>query len=601
MAGGLIQLAAYGAENKYLMGNPQITFFKIVFKRHTNFSIESINLPFDGIGSISETSQSIHTLSVKIPRLGDLLGKIFLKVKIPDIISSIHKKFKWVKNLGEVMINNVSLFIGGSKIESFPGEWIHIYHKSYLDKSKRELYDILIGNTPNLYNADERVSNELLEIIAILKKDNQEENIYQSNNNLLLEIIKKLSNHNSNHSPYYNPKEYSKQQGLGPSILGRNLYIPIPFYFTKNIGLSLPLLSLQYHDIEIKIEMNPIMNLFTILDNDNLKQIRRRPNPLKNNQKLSYFVYNHNINNRIPKKNKNCNIKLINDIFENENIDDQIETDIQNLYNCGNYQFEISLETFFIFLDDDERKHFTEKSHEYLIEQIQVREGEGYSGESNSFNMNLYNPVKEIFWIFYRNDLYKYNIWFNYTNLIDDKNPFWNQESYLNEYETNSKYLGYNNDNWLYFRENIMTQAKITFNSLDRIEFKDSIYFNYLYPYLTHSNFSKGIYNYSFALEPEKFQPSGCVNMSMISSVSLDFNTQIPPIDPEVSKVLNSKNLDEKKKKMIMNNIGIIYNNNRLCVKDKVTYKYTYNLRCFIINYNILTITSGMAGLKYTS
>ena len=119
MGGGLIQLAAYGAENKYLMGNPQITFFKIVYKRHTNFSIESINLPFDGIGTISETSQSTHTLSVKIPRLGDLLGKIFLKIKIPDIISSIHKKFKWVKNLGEVMINNVSLFIGGNKIESF--------------------------------------------------------------------------------------------------------------------------------------------------------------------------------------------------------------------------------------------------------------------------------------------------------------------------------------------------------------------------------------------------------------------------------------------------------------------------------------------------
>ena len=95
MGGGLIQLAAYGSENMYLMGNPQITFFKVVHKHHTNFSLESVEVPFEGIHNLSEVSTGPTTISVKIPRVGDLLNTALLRIELPNIISSTYKKFKW--------------------------------------------------------------------------------------------------------------------------------------------------------------------------------------------------------------------------------------------------------------------------------------------------------------------------------------------------------------------------------------------------------------------------------------------------------------------------------------------------------------------------
>ena len=151
MPGGLIQLAAYGSENIYLMGNPEITFFKIVYKQHTNFSLESIEIPFTSQHNISEVSTKPTTLKVKIPRFADLLSDIFLKVGLPDIISSIYKKFQWAEGVGEIMVRSATLYIGGTKIETITSEWINIYHRLNLSADKRKLYDILIGNTQDVH------------------------------------------------------------------------------------------------------------------------------------------------------------------------------------------------------------------------------------------------------------------------------------------------------------------------------------------------------------------------------------------------------------------------------------------------------------------
>ena len=126
MAGGLIQLAAYGSENLYLMGNPEITFFKVVYKQHTNFSIESIEIPFSSQHNISELSTKSTTLKVKIPRFADLLNNLFLKVELPPILSSKYKKFQWAKGLGEIMVSNATLYIGGNSIETITSEWFNI-------------------------------------------------------------------------------------------------------------------------------------------------------------------------------------------------------------------------------------------------------------------------------------------------------------------------------------------------------------------------------------------------------------------------------------------------------------------------------------------
>ena len=593
MAGGLLQLAAYGAENKYLMGNPQITFFKIVYKHHTNFSIESVDVSFSGLGSISEVSQSCTSLKIKIPRVGDLLHNVFLKVKLPNILSSVYKKFKWVKNLGEVLIDSATLYIGGTKIETFTGEWIHLYNKLSLDEKKRQLYDKLIGNTIDLFDPENECSDILESLSNYLENSLKQKNFLNVYNNNVLypENDKKYSiDHfissnpkiQSTQSPYYDPKYFDQRTGLYPSILGKFLYIPIPFFFTKNIGLSLPLLSLQYHDVEIQIDISPIMNLFTILDKCGENNIlRRKPNPLRDNHRLSYYVYQKPASPCIP-NNKEPLIERI-----------------QSHYNNNNYELELSLELFYIFLDDLERNKFAKMSHEYLIEQVSIRNMEGLKGEIFNFDMNLYNPVKEIIWVLKRNDLEKYNIWFNYSNqLTENCKPLWCQDNIINEYELDEKKIYLNGNTWENYLPNIMKQCKISFNSIERLGFKSHEYFDNLQPYLYHSSGNKGIYLYSFSIEPEKFQPSGCVNMSMISTVTLEIETQIPPLDPEIEKVLKCEEMDEERKNLILNSLGIRENN---CVKDKQIFKYTYNLSVYIVNYNVLKIVSGMGGLAYTN
>src|SRR6056300_1520221 len=79
MGGGLLQLVAYGAQDVYLTGNPQITFFKVVYRRHTNFAIESIQQTFNGVSS--NGSQ----ISVTVSRNGDLINRAYIQVNVPKL------------------------------------------------------------------------------------------------------------------------------------------------------------------------------------------------------------------------------------------------------------------------------------------------------------------------------------------------------------------------------------------------------------------------------------------------------------------------------------------------------------------------------------
>jgi hypothetical protein len=153
----------------------------------------------------------------------------------------------------------------------------------------------------------------------------------------------------------------------------------------------------------------------------------------------------------------------------------------------------------------------------------------------------------------------------------------------------------------------ILQRAKLLFNGIDRFEYKDTTFLSYVQPYLYHSNSTNGINMFSFSLEPEKYQPSGSVNMSMINKVTLDFETSIPPIDPEISDVLNNKS-DPTTSAHIRNSFGIQSENmgsggNDFLsyVTDKEIFQYTYNLNLYVVNYNVLKIMGGMAGLAYNA
>jgi len=206
MAGGLMQLVAYGAQDVYLTGNPQITFFKVIYRRHTNFAVESIEQYFSGTTNFARKS------TCEISRNGDLITQVFLKVIIPEVrfcgefTRFGHVEFAWVRRLGHAIIDETELEIGGSQIDKQYGDWLNIWYELSHEVGQEYGYAKMIGDVPELTS------------ISALSWDVPE--------NTLLK-------------PAY------------------TMYIPLQFYFCRNNGLALPLIALQYHQVKIYVRFRP--------------------------------------------------------------------------------------------------------------------------------------------------------------------------------------------------------------------------------------------------------------------------------------------------------------------------------------------------------
>ncbi len=264
MGGGLMQLVAYGAQDVYLTGNPEITFFKSVYKRHTNFSIEAVELSFTNQPNFGKK------VSCQIIRQGDLIGRMYLKTTIKG--TNITGKFGWVSKIGHSLIKSYEFLIGGTRIDKQYGDWLNIWYE--LERGDYETsLDNMIGNTNTMKTIDEKT------------------------------------------------KEIT-------------LFVPLKFYFCRHIGLALPLISLQYHDVRIDVEF-------------------RNGNECINLSGLSAA--------------------------------------------CTPLMTSTSILVNYIYLDMDERKRFAYASHEYLIEQLQVTE-ETINTKSKKIKLIFNHPCKVLYW-----------------------------------------------------------------------------------------------------------------------------------------------------------------------------------------------------------
>jgi hypothetical protein len=140
MAGGLMQLVAYGAQDVYLTGNPQITFWKVVYRRHTNFAVESIEQVFNGSGDFGKK------VVCQIQRNGDLISKMYLRVNLPSLPSGVC----WTSKVGHAMIKTVELNIGGTTIDKHYGDWMNVWYELARKFAHDRGYDQMIGNTAEL-------------------------------------------------------------------------------------------------------------------------------------------------------------------------------------------------------------------------------------------------------------------------------------------------------------------------------------------------------------------------------------------------------------------------------------------------------------------
>jgi hypothetical protein len=144
MGGGLLQLVAYGAQDVYLTGNPQITFFKVGYRRHTNFAMEAIQQTFSGVADFG------NSVTCQISRNGDLIHRAYLEVTLPALESTD----KYVNYVGLRLLRSVSIEIGGQQIDKHYSDWLYIWNELSLPIGKRFAWERMVGADNDITTSD---------------------------------------------------------------------------------------------------------------------------------------------------------------------------------------------------------------------------------------------------------------------------------------------------------------------------------------------------------------------------------------------------------------------------------------------------------------
>ena len=543
-----MQLVAYGAQDVFLTGTPEITFWKVSYRRHTNFAMESIEQTFSGQADFG------RRVTCTISRNGDLCYRTYLQVTLPEINQSMAKYARWLDYPGEQLIAQVEVEIGGQRIDRQYGDWMHIWNQLTMSSEQKRGYFKMIGNTTQLTYITDPGFTDISGPCASTGSVNQ----VCAPRNALPETT---------------------------------LYIPLQFWFMRNPGLSLPLIALQYHEVKINLDIRPIGECLWAVTS-------------------------------------------------------LTTTGSSTVSSSSAYQQSLvaaSLYVDYIFLDTDERRKMAQNPHEYLFEQVQFTGDESVGSSSNKIKLNFNHPCKELIWVVqpdanvdYCSSLTANTTLFNtlgaqpfnYTDSIDALpnalHAFGssNTISGANEFITstglfempgaeNASALGQSvsvgtgagaiTGDWLSngaimtpftqasnagnnsgslvsdagtfvlaetaldmhcWGENPCVTAKLQLNGQDRFSEREGSYFDVVQPYQHHTRApDTGINVYSFALRPEEHQPSGSCNFSRIDNAVLQLVLSAPT----------------------------------------VSGTNTAKVRVYAVNYNVLRVMSGMAGVAYSN
>jgi hypothetical protein len=216
MGGGLMQLVSYGAQDIYISGNPQITFWKVLYKRHTNFATEPIEVTFNGQADFNK-----HVTAV-INRNADLMHRAYVQLVLPQVINS-DPGFRWVDYVGHRLIKQCEVEIGGQRVDRQYGDWMQIWTQLSTDGGCIEAIDSMIGHTADL---------------CLVKKQG---------------VGAALSGSCSGDEVTDSCRPY---QGTP----AKTLYIPLQFWFCRNAGSAIPLIALQYHEVRVNIDFETWQN-----------------------------------------------------------------------------------------------------------------------------------------------------------------------------------------------------------------------------------------------------------------------------------------------------------------------------------------------------
>ena len=510
MGGALMQLVAYGAQDVFLTGTPEITFWKVSYRRHTNFAMESIEQTFSGQADFG------RRVTCTISRNGDLAYRTYLQVTLPEINQNMNSSgavyARWLDYVGEQLVAQVEVEIGGQRIDRQYGDWMHIWNQMTLSSEQQRGYFKMIGNTTQLTYITEP----------------------------------EYANVNGPCAASGGPAQVCAPRNALPET---TLYVPLQFWFCRNPGLALPLIALQYHEVKINLDLRPIGECLWAVS--------------------------------------------------------ALDSASGTVSVADAYQHSLvaaSLYVDYIFLDTDERRKMAQNPHEYLFEQLQFTGDESVGSSSNKIKLNFNHPCKELVWVVQGDENVDYcnsliggeTLYktlgaqpFNYTDAIDalpnavrafgaDETSAFvggdvlgdatalsaNPSGQAGLSDAGTFVLAESALDMHCWGENPVVTAKLQLNGQDRFSEREGSYFDTVQPFQHHTRApDTGINVYSFALRPEEHQPSGTCNFSRIDNAVLQL-------------VLSSGTVSGVK---------------------------TAKVRVYAVNYNVLRVMSGMAGVAYSN
>ena len=548
MAGGLMQLVAYGAQDVYLTGNPQITFWKVSYKRHTNFAMESIEQTFNGQADFG------RRVTCTISRNGDLAYRTYLQVTLPEINQSMRNQVsseahtgvyaRWLDFPGEQLISQVEVEIGGQRIDRQYGDWMHIWNNLTLPVDQSAGYYGMVGNTTELTFITDPSFNDV-------------DGPCQSSA----------------------PRQVCAPRNALPET---TLYVPFQFWYCRNPGLALPLIALQYHEVKINLDIRPIdeclwavgsLNTdlchseggrvtaaynqslvaaslyvdYVFLDTDERRRMAQNPHEYLIEQ--LQFTGDESVGSSSNKIKLNFNHpvkELIWVVQPDQNVDYCSSLDCnQLLYRLLGAQ---------PFNYTDAVDALPNAIHAFggpeAVDQYIDASGLFYDAGAGDEDI----AVSDQWWSSTVAPAGNHGGVYNAPNLNSKMNSGVSDAGTFVLSETSLPLHCWG--------QNPVVTAKLQLNGQDRFSEREGTYFDLVQPYQHHTRTpDTGINVYSFALRPEEHQPSGSCNFSRIDNATLQL-------------VLSNATVEGTK---------------------------TAKVRVYATNYNVLRVMSGMGGLAYSN
>lgn len=482
MTGSILQLVAYGIEDIFLTNDPQITYFKVVYKRHTNFSREEIRQNF------IQRPDFNTQVSATISKNGDLMEKTYLVINLPPIPSFDDgiTKVAWARYPGYSLINTMSIEINGRQICKHYGEWMMLWNEMFNINATLPSFKKMIGDVSELTDFTDGKSSYRIYIPLQFW-------FCRSSANALPLVSLQYSDVKINVSF----KPWSECIIFSPShyiICSDNI---TGFYDNEYIEQNID--GNIVYGIFRSFDCYSKKLYYTLLSPSNFKTIPSNSTNSTNNSK--YKIIGMTSKFEVTPAVQNTNSIIINPASYKYN---KIKTLILgDTYLLVNY----------IFIDEDERLQISQTKQDYIIEQLYYTNYNQVIGPSETIKVNIDNPCKFIVWILQQKYLYDALDYYNYTNTPRHK---------ISKDKDITSQIYNIGDPMPVFDKSLALNQTILFNQKERLSYRDGKYFKYNQIYEKCVNAPPvGTNCYFFSINPNTLQHSGTCNMSKIETIEI--------------------------------------------------------------------------------